>query len=101
MIYLTQLLFVVPGREQTFLQFEEVALAVMKKYGGSLLQRIRPPREAFIEGEGEPPYEIHVVTFPTQDALDAFLRDEDRRAILHLKEQSIRSALVLQGTPWG
>ena len=55
MIYLTQLLFVVPGREQTFLQFEEVALAVMKKYGGSLLQRIRPPREAFIEGEGEPP----------------------------------------------
>jgi hypothetical protein len=51
-----------------------------------------------IEHSIEPPYEIHLVEFPSSSDFDAFMKDEDRKAFLYLKEESIKSVLLIKGT---
>lgn len=97
MIYVTQLIYIHPGAEAVFHAFEEVAIPGISRYDGELLLRIRPGTEAFIDGTAEQPYEIHLVAFKTEDDLRAFMQDEERRQFLHLKEQSVRSILMVKG----
>lgn len=97
MIYLTQLIFIKEGKEETFLEFESHALPIMKSYGGQLLYRLRPDESAYVSKQEEAPYEIHIIAFDTQKQLDEFLKDESRQAFLHLKEASISSTLLVKG----
>jgi hypothetical protein len=46
----------------------------------------------------EKPYEIHLVAFETQQDFDSFRQDEERKKFLHLRDQSVRMSIVIQGT---
>ena len=98
MIFITQLIYLLDGQEDLFNQFESVALPIISKYNGKLLLRIRPDNESYIEHTIEKPYEIHLVEFDTDNDLNHFMQDEERKAILHLKEQSIRSVILIKGS---
>jgi uncharacterized protein (DUF1330 family) len=98
MLFITQLIYIRPGQETTFDEFEAIALPAIKKYNGRLLLRIRPNEQAYIESSMERPYEIHLVEFDTEDDFTNFMQDEERKQFLHLKEQSIKSALLFKGT---
>lgn len=63
MIYLTQLIFLHPNKEETFNEFESFAIPLMEKYGGRMIYRIRPSAEAFVSADEELPYEIHYLSF--------------------------------------
>ena len=98
MIYITQLIYILPGKEEDFLAFEELALALMEVYGGKVIHRIRPDKSAFIDNtEEETPYEIHFLSFPSNENLQAFLKDDRRQDFLYLKEGSIKSAFTVLG----
>jgi antibiotic biosynthesis monooxygenase (ABM) superfamily enzyme len=97
MIYLTQLVYVKEGQQEVFHQFEEVAIPLIAKYNGQLLLRIRPTDDSYIEQQMERPYEIHFVKFDTEDDFVAFSNDESRKQFLHLKEQSVRTAILIKG----
>ncbi|MEM7369080.1 MAG: DUF1330 domain-containing protein [Bacteroidota bacterium] len=97
MIYITQLIFVKAGKEEAFLEFESHALPLMAEHGGTLLYRLRPDEHSFVHATGELPYEIHVIAFESQEALDRFLQDDRRQAFLPLKESSISSTLLVKG----
>ena len=101
MIYVTQLIYLVEGQEGVFDEFEAIALPCISKYNGLLLFRLRPDRGAFIENSIEAPYEIHLVQFESEDDLGRYLNDGERRKFLHLKERSIRSALMIKGKKMG
>jgi hypothetical protein len=60
--------------------------------------RIRPDERSFIEYSIDKPYEIHLVEFDDEQALKAFMQDEERKKFLHLKEQSIKTSVLIQGT---
>ncbi|MBS1934234.1 MAG: DUF1330 domain-containing protein [Bacteroidetes bacterium] len=98
MIYLTQLIYIKEGQEKVFDQFEDIAMPLIKKYNGKLLLRIRPDENSFIENNMEKPYELHLVEFPGPDDFGSFMHDEERKRFLYLKEQAIRSSIVIQGT---
>ena len=98
MIFLTQLIYVKEGQENVFHQFEDIAIPAILKYNGRLLLRVRPDEKAFIENSMEKPYEIHLVEFDSEQDFLNFSQDEDRKKFLHLKEQSVRSALLIKGT---
>jgi len=100
-IYITQLVYVIKGAEKTFEEFEKVAIPIIPKYHGSLLLRIRPDQNAFIDSNIEHPYELHLVSFPSEDDFQNFMKDEERKHFLHLKEQSIRSSILLKGIKLG
>ena len=97
MIYFTQLIYIVPGEEAVFEEFEAVALPAIARYHGQLLLRIRPAADAFIEHTLPPPYEVHLVSFETENDFNQFTKDEERQRFLHLKEKSIKEAWLIKG----
>jgi antibiotic biosynthesis monooxygenase (ABM) superfamily enzyme len=97
MIYFTQLIYVNEGQEEVFHQFEEVAIPLIGKYNGQLLLRIRPTDNAYIEQAIDKPYEVHLVKFDTEADFQAFQQDESRKQFLHLKEQSVKASMLIQG----
>ena len=97
MIYITQLIYIHPNKVSDFLEFERKAFALMAQYNGKIIQRIRPDAACFIEGEKEKPYEIHIVSFPDESDLQAYLADDNRQAIKHLKDKSVKSILMFKG----
>lgn len=98
MVYFTQLIYIKEGQESVFFEFEDVAIPLIAKYNGRLLLRVRPSEESFIEHQIEKPFEIHFGEFDSDQDFQDFLKDEERKKFLHLKEQSIKSALVIKGT---
>jgi len=97
MIFITQLIYIQEGQENIFNQFEDIAIPAILKYNGRLLLRVRPGENAIIEANMEKPYEIHLVEFAAEKDFDNFMQDEERKKFLHLKEQSIRSVLLIKG----
>ena len=98
MLFIMQLIYVIEGQEDIFHQFEDHAIPIISKYNGRLLLRIRPDENSFIEAQIDRPYEIHLVEFETQQDFENFVRDEERKKFLHLKERSMRSSLLIQGS---
>lgn len=97
MILITQLIYIREGEEHSFHEFEAQAIPIISQYNGRLLLRVRPGKENFIEGTMDLPYEIHLVEFGSDEDFEAFMRDEKRKQFLHLKEQSIKTALLIKG----
>lgn len=97
MIYLTQLIYIKEGQEDVFHQFENVAIPLIKRYNGRLLARIRPTDDSYIERQMEKPYEIHLVEFYSEQDFKAFTQDESRKQFLHLKDQSVKESILIQG----
>ena len=98
MIFITQLVYIKPGQESIFQQFEDIAIPAILKYNGRLLLRVRPADNAFIEHHIDKPYEIHLVKFEAEEDFENFKHDEERKKFLHLKERSIQSVLLIKGT---
>lgn len=97
MLYILQLIYLKDGEEAVFEAFEAVAIPIIRRYNGKMLLRIRPGDAAYIEHAMERPYEVHLVEFATEEDFVHFQQDEERKQFLHLKEQSIRSALLIKG----
>jgi uncharacterized protein (DUF1330 family) len=98
MIYITQLIYIIEGQEEIFDEFESIAIPTILKYNGKLLLRVRPTENNFIESHIEKPYEFHFVEFETLQDFENFMKDEERKTFLHLKEQSIKTSILIKGT---
>jgi uncharacterized protein (DUF1330 family) len=97
MLFITQLIYLKEGQQNIFHQFEDIAIPIISKYNGKLLLRIRPDENSFIENNMEKPYEIHLIEFAAETDFENFMHDEERKQFLHLKEQSINSAILIKG----
>lgn len=98
MIYITQIIYIKNGAETLFHQFEEVAIPLLLKYNGRLLLRIRPEPSTILAQNMESPYEVHLIEFASEMDFQLFMQDEERKALIHLKEQSIDRVVLIQGT---
>jgi hypothetical protein len=98
MLYVTQLVYLHPGKEDAFHEFEDAVLPLLKKYEGELLLRLRPNADALIAGSLEGPYEVHLVRFPNDAALAAYARDEERERVMSLKNEAVRATLLVKGS---
>lgn len=97
MLYFTQLIYIKEGQEELFHQFEDVAIPLISKYNGKLLLRIRPTENSFIEYSIDKPYEVHLVEFNNETDFENFVKDEERKKFLHLKEQAIKTSVLIKG----
>jgi len=97
MIYITQLVYVKEGKENVFQQFENIAIPAIQKYNGRLLLRVRPKPENYIQSNIQEPYEIHIVEFHTEQDFKNFSLDPERKKFLYLKEESVKSVLMIKG----
>lgn len=98
MIYITQLIYLKEEAEDIFDQFESIAMPIIPRYNGNLLLRIRPNESSFIEANIERPYEIHFVEFTTEEDFKNFMQGEERKKFVELKNQSIKTVMLIKGT---
>jgi uncharacterized protein (DUF1330 family) len=85
-VLLTQIVRIPADGVDDFQQFESRVLPLLPRHGGALVRRVRGR-------DGQ--FEVHLVSFPSQDALDAYLTDPERVAALPLRESSgAKSELV-------
>jgi uncharacterized protein (DUF1330 family) len=97
MIFITQLIYIKEGQESVFHQFEDIAIPAISKYNGTLLLRVRPDADSIIENNIDKPYEIHFVEFDNEQDFENFIHDEERKQFLYLKEQSVKSVVLIKG----
>jgi len=95
MLYVTQLIYIKPGKENIFDEFEQIAIPIIRNYNGKLLLRSRPTHT--LESTIDPPYEIHLVEFNSESDLENFMQDEERKKFIHLKEESIEKVVLYVG----
>jgi len=98
MIYITQLIYIKEGQEDVFFEFENIVIPQLWKYNGQLLFRLRPTSSTFVDNSIEPPFEIHLVAFENEEGLAGYQEDEIRKSYLHLKEQSVKSVVLIKGS---
>jgi len=98
MIYIIQLVYVKPGEEHIFEEFESIAIPIIAKYNGRMILRLRPNQQAVIENSVSVPYELHLVEFESEEDLQRFQSDDQRLKYLHLKERSIEKVMLIKGS---
>ncbi|HUA33781.1 MAG TPA: hypothetical protein VMA09_09275 [Candidatus Binataceae bacterium] len=93
-IVLVAALYIHPGQEAEFEQFETAAASIMKRYGGAIERRIRcaPKHDA------APPYEVHIVSFPDDQSFEHYRADDDLAKLAGLRARAIRQTIVWQGS---
>jgi len=100
-IVLVVSLFIHPGREAEFRRFETEAARIMRRHGGRIDRVIRPTGAA---AGGSSPHEIHLVSFASAAAFDAYRADPELRALATLRESAISRTEVttgVEGEPYG
>ncbi len=98
MIYLTMMIFVKDGKEDVFHQYEDKVLPLLKQYNGRLIYRLRPTIQDFITIEEEQPYELHFLSFETEQDFQNFGNDEQRKSFIHLKQNAIKATFLVKGS---
>ena len=93
-IILLAKLFVHPGREVEFRQFETQAAQIMRKYGGRIERVIRPTSAA--SGDALP-HEIHLVSFPSMERFESYRGDADLAQLGSLRQAAIAKTEIVIG----
>ena len=90
-------LFVHPGREKDFEQFETAAESIMRRHGGRLERRIGIASGA----NPDQPQEVHIVTFPDEASFARYRADADLQALGELRTRAIRHSTIWMGSDLG
>lgn len=85
-----------PGKRVQFEEFERQAFRLIEKHGGELLHALHPIASL---PAGELPDEVHILRFPSQDALDEYRADPALLALADLRAEAIAGTNLLIGTP--
>lgn len=75
-----------------FREFEHQAAAIMARYGGAIERSVVIPAK-----DDEELKEIHIVTFPDEQAFLEYRQDKDIAAVAHLREQSVAGTEIMIG----
>ena len=86
-------LYLHPGRESEFEQFESAAAQIMRRYGGTVERRIGVATGA----DESLPYEVHVVSFPDELSFQEYRNDSDLQALADLRSRAIRETTIWFG----
>src|SRR5579864_7929395 len=93
-ITIVAVLFIHPGREAEFEQFETAAESIMQRYGGGLERRI-----SFAASEDSShPHEVHIVTFPDRESFERYRTDPELQALADLRAHAIRQTTAWVGS---
>ena len=86
-------LWIAPGRTDEFERFESAASEVMARHGGRIERRIALG-DATATGS---PDEVHVVTFPSRLAYEAYREDPAITSLAELRARAIVRTVIWEG----
>ncbi|WP_182411739.1 DUF1330 domain-containing protein [Adhaeribacter radiodurans] len=95
-LFITLLVYLHEGEEESFLKYEDQVLPLLPKYNGELLYRIRPEKINFVQTPTEYPYELQLLSFSSAQDFENYRQDKERLSHAPLFQKSIRKVLLLQ-----
>jgi uncharacterized protein (DUF1330 family) len=98
-VTLCVLLWAKPGKESALGSYEDQVLALLADHGGRVLQRGSVISDGSDSGHGEQPSEVQFLEFPSEGALDAYMRDPRRLALSADRDAAIARTDVLHVRP--
>jgi uncharacterized protein (DUF1330 family) len=82
-----------PGALDAFRAFERQAARIMARHGGAIERAVYiPPAQP-----GAPSQEVHLVSFPSPEALAAYRADPALQALASLREAAVLHTEILTG----
>jgi hypothetical protein len=87
-VTLSVLLWARAGAEDALIAYEDAVLSLVDAHGGTVRQRART------DGAEGAPLEIHLLEFPSEAALDAYMADPRRRARADERDRAIERTEV-------
>jgi uncharacterized protein (DUF1330 family) len=87
------LLWAAEGRQPELTAYEDAVLALMPDHGARVVSRVRRIDDT------DSPHEIHIIEFPDQQAMDAYLADPRRTALADQRERAVARTDVIRVTP--
>lgn len=92
-VTLCVLLWAIEGRHRELSRYEDEVLGLIAEHGGSVLNRLHNV------SSDDGPTEIHVLEFPSEDALDRYINDGRRLALAADRDRSIARTEVIRVQP--
>jgi uncharacterized protein (DUF1330 family) len=92
-VTLCVLLTPVAGKEAELVAYEDRVLPMLARHGGRMLHRVRRA-----DG-GNDPYEVHLIDFPDDDAVAAYLEDPERLALAAMRDDAILATRIIRVDP--
>jgi hypothetical protein len=87
-IILCVLLWARPGSEAELVAYEDAVLELVPAHGGRVRERVRT------DGADGAPLEIHMLEFPSDGALDAYMQDPARVARAEERDRAIERTSI-------
>jgi uncharacterized protein (DUF1330 family) len=91
------LLWATPGNADLLTAYESEVLALVPKYGGRVVSRVRTSDPDDVEK----PTEVQVIEMPDDDAVAAYTADPARQARLDVRDRAIARTEILRVEPVG
>lgn len=88
------LLWEQPGRAQELAEFEDAVLALVPAHGGRVIAR-----ETVVDRAAGDPLEVQLTEMPDEQALEAYINDPARQAILGKRDSIIARTQILRVAP--
>jgi len=82
-LQLCVLLWAAEGQEAALTEYEDDVLAVLPRYGGRVISRVRR------SGAGDGPLEVQVIHLPDRTALTGYLEDPARLALAEVRTRVV------------
>ena len=79
-------LWELPGRTDQLIAYEDQVLPLIAEHGGTVLERARRIDAGATSID---PLEVHLIRFPSEDTLDAYLADPRRAALATRRDHAI------------
>ena len=87
-------LWIREGRVAEFEAYERKAARIMQQYGGVIERAVRVESGS----SSDQPFEVHLVSFPSQSMFDAYRDSAESKALSNEREAVVAKTLVLAGT---
>jgi uncharacterized protein (DUF1330 family) len=92
-VTLCVLLWARPSAEADLVAYEDAVLQLVPAHGGRVRERVRT------DGADGAPLEIHILEFPSDEALDAYMQDPARLAQADARDRAIERTEVYRVDP--
>jgi hypothetical protein len=61
------------------------------------MYRLRTKEDINFSVNKEMPYEIHLISFESEEGFEKFMNNDDRKKYVHLKDESVKSVILMKG----
>jgi len=84
------LLWATEGNENGLAEYEDTVLALIPKYGGTVVKRVR-------RGDGgDGPFEVQLIDLPSEEAMASYMADPQRQALAEMHARVIARTDVIR-----